>query len=44
MTTRSIPAVLILFSVSCWPLAVTADPQTHRQAVNKLFERSESVV
>lgn len=41
MTTRSIPAVLILFSVSCWPLAVTADPQTHRQAVNKLFELTD---
>ena len=41
MTTRAIPALVILFSVSCWPLAVTADPDRHRQAVDKLFELTD---
>ena len=41
MRTRSIPALVILFSVGCWPLAVTADPETHRQAVDKLFELTD---
>jgi hypothetical protein len=41
MRTCSIPALVILFSVSCWPLAVTADPETHRQAVDKLFDLTD---
>jgi hypothetical protein len=41
MTTRAIPAVLILFSVGCWPLAVAADAASHRQAVDRLFELTD---
>ena len=41
MTKRAIPALVILCSVSCWPLAATADPETHRQAVDKLFELTD---
>jgi len=41
MTARAIPAVLILFSVGCWPLAVAADPASHRQAVDTLFELTD---
>ena len=41
MTKRTIPALVILCSVGCWPLAASADPETHRQAVGKLFELTD---
>jgi len=41
VTTRAIPALVILFSVSCWLLTATADPASHRQAVEKLFELTD---
>lgn len=41
MTTRTIPALVMLFSVGCWPLTASAGPETHRQAVGKLFELTD---
>ncbi len=41
MTKHAIPALVILCSVSCWPSMAAADPATHRQAVEKLFELTD---
>jgi len=41
MRKRAIAALIILCSVSCWPLTATADPETHREAVETLFELTD---
>ena len=41
MKTRTVPALLILCTVVCWPLAAAADPDSHRQAVDRLFELTD---
>ena len=41
MTTRATPALLILLSFGCWPLAAGADADSHRQAAQRLFELTD---
>jgi hypothetical protein len=41
MKTGSIPALLFMLAVGCWPLAVAADADSQRRAVDKLFELTD---
>ncbi len=41
MRTHLIAALLLLFTAGCWPLAAGADADSHRQAVERLFELTD---